>query len=323
MKAYEITPRDWLKGSIATVLLFVLFQLGAMIGQSGARFYTEHEAVDRIKARISLDLQFLDVGNQALKTPPNQDTLKGYLSRLNAILAEQQTGVWLVSIQSVTANIVDRPENARLTQLILENSEQSVNVQLATRPLYHYLSLSPLALIAALLISPTFVKVRNSHNKPARPVRAAQPESIVQVKPRLTINLNEKNLGNGVNSVTVQLQNKPLCFYIALLHYCIENPNAILLHHKDIPPELTHLASKVFTRLMELGHTKRKRPDFNANLDKTLSEIRAALDEVFAGFSEEKTRYYPPRAQGEGSRSKQHSYALPVLSHDDIHIIGE
>jgi hypothetical protein len=76
-------------------------------------------------------------------------------------------------------------------------------------------------------------------------------------------------------------------------------------------------------RLMELGHTKRKRPDFNANLDKTLSEIRAALDEVFAGYSEEKTRYYPPRAQGEGSRSKQHSYALPVLHHADIQIIGE
>lgn len=323
MKVYDITPRGWLKGGIATVLLFVLFQLGAMIGQSGARFYTEHEAVDRIKARISLDLQFLDVGNQTLKTPPNQDTLKDYLSRINAILAEQQTGIWLVSIQSVTANSVDQPENARLTQLILENSEQSVNVQLATRPLYHYLSLSPLALIAALLISPAFVKVNNSRSKPARPVSVAQPVPIVQVTPRLTINLNEKTLGNGVNDVTVQLQNKPLCFYTALLHYCIDNPNAILLHHKDIPPELTNLASKVFTRLMELGHTKRKRPDFNANLDKTLSEIRAALDEVFAGFSEEKTRYYPPRAQGEGSRSKQHSYALPVLSHDDIQIIGE
>jgi len=62
--------------------------------------------------------------------------------------------------------------------------------------------------------------------------------------------------------------------------------------------------------------------DFNANLDKTLSEIRAALDEVFSSFSEEKETYYPPRAQGEGSRSKQHSYAIPSIKQEDITIIG-
>ncbi|MFC3203512.1 hypothetical protein ACFOEW_17010 [Alteromonas oceani] len=323
MKTYDITPNDWLKGGLVTLLLFVIFQLGALVGQTSARLYAEHEAVDKIKARISLDLQFLDVGNQTLRTPPNQDTLKAYLNRINTILSEQQTGVWLVSLQSVTANAAGQPENARLTQLVLENSEQTVNVQLATKPLYRYLSFSPLALLAALLVSPAFVKVRTSQRRAVKAAVLAQPVPIVKITPKLTVNLNEKTLGNGVNDVTVQLQNKPLCFYTALLHYCIENPNAVLLHHKDIPPELTNLASKVFTRLMELGHTKRKRPDFNANLDKTLSEIRAALDEVFAGFSEEKTRYYPPRAQGEGSRSKQHSYALPVLHASDIDIIGE
>ena len=82
------------------------------------------------------------------------------------------------------------------------------------------------------------------------------------------------------------------------------------------------LANKSFGRLIELGHTKRKRPDFNANLDKTLSEIRAALDEVFADFPEEKDTFYPPRAQGEGSRSKQHSYALVSIKEDNIEIIG-
>lgn len=323
MKTYDFTRADWLSGVLVMLSLFLLFQLGAMAGQAGARLYAEHEAIDQIKARISLDLQFLDVGNQTLKTPPNQSTLKGYLNRINRLLAEQKTGLWLVSIQSITANSTGQPTNTRLIALTLENAEQTVDVQLASRPLYHYLALSPLAVIAALLISPAFVKVRSSKHKQMQAACAEQPVPTVKTTPKLTVNLNEKSLGNGVNNVTVQLQNKPLCFYTALLHYCIENPNAVLFHHKDIPPELTNLASKVFMRLMELGHTKRKRPDFNANLDKTLSEIRAALDEVFTGFSEEKTRYYPPRAQGEGSRSKQHSYALPVLHYADIHIIGE
>ena len=129
-------------------------------------------------------------------------------------------------------------------------------------------------------------------------------------------------LGNSVNDTVVILQNKPLCFYTALVKYCTENPEHPLPPHKDVPIELIALANKAFARLIELGHTKRKRPDFNANLDKTLSEIRASLDEVFALYPEEKERYYPPRAQGEGSRSKQHSYALTHLSPDDVEIIG-
>ncbi|NVK54975.1 MAG: hypothetical protein HWE26_05125 [Alteromonadaceae bacterium] len=324
MQVYDISPQAWLKSGAMIVLLFFVFQSAALLGQASARLYTEHQVTDRIKARISLDLQFLDVGNQALHTPPNQDSLKRYLDRINSLLEDQQTGVWLISIQSVTAQSEAQTDNARLSQFVLENSEQTVKVQLAKRPLYSYFSFSLFALLAAVIAAPVLIKSQTRKVGVAKQQSGQQPlVTTVKPEPKLTINLTDKTIGNGVNDVTVQLQNKPLCFYTALLHYCIDNPHSTLLHHKDIPPELTTLASKVFIRLMELGHTKRKRPDFNANLDKTLSEIRAALDEVFTGFSEEKTRYYPPRAQGEGSRSKQHSYALPVLSHSDIQIIGD
>ncbi|GGF79154.1 hypothetical protein [Alteromonas lipolytica] len=322
MKTYDITPNDWLKGLIVVLVLFTVFQTGALIGQGSAGLYTDHETIDQIRSRISLDLQFLDVGNHTLKTPPNHETLRHYISRINTILSDKNTGVKLLAIQSVTADSQALNENERIIKFTLHNSEQSVNVQLAAVPIYQFFALSPLALVASLLIAPLFVKAKlNPRVTKTPPSPVVIPE--IKVTPKLTINLTEKTIGNGVNDVTVQLQNKPLCFYTALLHYCIENPDAALMHHKDIPPELTNLATKVFTRLMELGHTKRKRPDFNANLDKTLSEIRAALEEVFVGFSDEKIRYYPPRAQGEGSRSKQHSYALPVLSHDDVVIIGE
>ena len=104
----------------------------------------------------------------------------------------------------------------------------------------------------------------------------------------LNVHAKDKTLSNRVDDKVVALQNKPLCFYTALVKFCIEYPNQPLPPHKDVPHELMILANKSFGRLIELGHTKRKRPDFNANLDKTLSEIRAALDEVFAGFTEEK-----------------------------------
>ena len=43
---------------------------------------------------------------------------------------------------------------------------------------------------------------------------------------------------------------------------------------------------------------------------------------MFSAYNVEKEAYYPPRAQGEGSRSKQHSYALPPIKEEDIEIIG-
>lgn len=324
MKVYNITPQDWVRSALLLLSFYLLFQIAALAGQAGARLYIEHEATDRLKSRMSLDLQFLDVGNDTLNTPPNQDTLKEYLDRLNTTLEERELGIWLVSIQSVIANPeIEQLEHARLTKMTLQNSEQSVHIQLAIKPIYHYLSFSPLALFGALLLTPAFIARKQV--KPKTPVATMMPPPapIVKPKPKLQINLTEKSIGNNVNNVTVQLQNKPLCFYTALLRFCVDNPHAVLLHHKDIPTELSQQAIKVFGRLMELGHTKRKRPDFNANLDKTLSEIRAALDEVFAGYSDEKALYYPPRAQGEGSRSKQHSYAITNITADDIEIIGD
>lgn len=323
MRAYNLTPADWTKAAALFAVLFTVFQIGAFVGQASARLYSEHETIDRLQSRISLDLQFLDVGNSTLNTPPNQYTLKDYLARVNKALAEPNTGIGLVSIQSVSAdNTAADFENARLTPITLQNSEQTVQIQVASLPLYRYLAFSPLAFFAAVLIVPVLMNL-----KPARKIPKPEPIVVEEPKeapvPKLVINLTDKTIGNSVNTVTVQLQNKPLCFYTALLHYCVDNPDAMLLHHKDIPAELTTQANKAFGRLMDLGHTKRKRPDFNANLDKTLSEIRAALDEVFAGYSEEKAKYYPPRAQGEGSRSKQHSYAISGLLLSDIVIIGD
>jgi hypothetical protein len=71
-----------------------------------------------------------------------------------------------------------------------------------------------------------------------------------------------------------------------------------------------------------VGNTKRKRPDFGANLDKTLSEIRSVLDEVFQHHVQAKELFYPPKAQGEGSRSKMHNYALANNDPLRIEFIG-
>ena len=128
---------------------------------------------------------------------------------------------------------------------------------------------------------------------------------------------------NGKEDLKSQLANKPLCFYLAMLEFCKLNPQANLYLNKELPKELIELADKNFHRLAVLGHIVRKRPNFSNSLEKTLSEIRASLDEILTEHPQLKDKVYPPRAHGEGSRSKLHSYGLQNLSDKDYEVRGK
>lgn len=298
--------------------LIVVFQLVAVGAQLAGHAATQHLAIDHLTDRVSLDSAYLDVGNEMLNMPINQSAVQRYLSRLNSALYNSDYPLMVVSIQSVSFNGEIPPQFSQQTSLSLNTAEQKITMQVATTPRLSEAAFSPLALLAALLALPLYTRVWLRQRKRD----ASDNPELAPPQPKLVINLLTKSLGNNVTDTAVVLQNKPLCFYTALVRYCIEHPEQPLQHHKDIPDELVAGANRIFSRLIELGHTKRKRPDFNANLDKTLSEVRAALDEVFSDFAADKTRYYPPRAQGEGSRSKQHSFALTMLTDEDVEIIG-
>ena len=301
---------------VCALILFVLLQTMSTFGQIIGIQSARHSAKDNVERRVILDSAFLDVGNATLNTPVNTYAVGQYIETINEGLAADNYPIRVASIQGVEAKELSAKYSLSHT-FVFENAEQKIKLTMQSLPMYQNLTFSWWALIISVLLAPAFAIPRRQ-----KPVLTVSEEIVVPPKPKLVINLRDKTLGNSVNDTVVILQNKPLCFYAALVKFCTENPDHPLPPHKDVPIELIALANKAFARLIELGHTKRKRPDFNANLDKTLSEIRASLDEVFASYSEEKERYYPPRAQGEGSRSKQHSYALTHLSPDDVEIIG-
>ncbi|QJR81567.1 hypothetical protein CA267_012690 [Alteromonas pelagimontana] len=314
----EISPREWIKGALVVVALFLLLQFATSVGQISSALWVNHQTLDEIESRVSLDTAYLDVGNQTLNTFVNESAVHRYIKRINSKLSSLSLPARILSIQDV-ALADDVPSGfTSKHEIHLTTSEQSIKLVLAVEPWWAGFSLSPVSILGALIIAPLLIRFRLKKKK--RLLATAEPE--LPPVPKLIINLVHKTLGNGVNTKTATMQNKPFCFYVALVQYGIENPTIPLLHNKDAPPELTAIANKIFSRLIELGHTKRKRPDFNANLDKTLSEVRATLDDVFEGYPVEKERYYPPRAQGEGSRSKQHSFALTSLTAEDVEIIG-
>lgn len=302
---------------VLLILLFLVLQLTSIIGQLVGIQSARHTAADNIEKRVILDSAFLDVGNTALSTPVNTYAVGQYIRDINTNLTSDNYPIRLTSLQGVTSE--DEFTDYSIAKTIeYENAEQKITLTLHSLPIYSSLTFSWLALLCSALLSIAFIVP-----KQRTPLPEANEEVELPPNPKLIINLKDKTLGNNVNDTVVILQNKPLCFYSALVHYCTLNPSQPLPPHKDVPIELVTLANKTFSRLIELGHTKRKRPDFNANLDKTLSEIRAALEEVFTNLPQEKERYYPPRAQGEGSRSKQHSYALTSLSPEHVEIIGK
>jgi hypothetical protein len=303
---------------LSWLLLLLGLQIVALSGQYLSLANSVHEAMDKVERRVSLDSAFLDVGNTTLNTPVNQYAVARYLNRINETLGQQDYPVRVSKIQGINAEQGIAPRFNNSTTTVFDNAEQRIEVEIRAASIESGLSFSWVAFITALVIAPLFMLT----SKPRKRTQVVDIEKPAAPMPTLIINLEQKTISNGVDDKAITLQNKPLCFYTALVRFCIENPTIPLSPHKDVPYELVALANKSFARLIELGHTKRKRPDFNANLDKTLSEIRAALDEVFASFPGEKEIYCPPRAQGEGSRSKQHSYALARIKQEDVQIIG-
>lgn len=298
------------------LVLLACFQCIALTAQYFSHHTSLHRALDKVERRVSLDSAFLDVGNNTLNTPVNQFAIYRYLGKLNGTLKDENYPVLVRGIQDIVTSNEDFTGYPLSFTANFVNAEQVIKVEMRSKAVTSTFAFSWAALIASLLVSPFFAVSSKTKRK------RATLEEVIPPSPKLVINLKDKTISNGIDDKAITLQNKPLCFYTALVKYCIEHPDQPLQPHKDVPTELLALANKSFGRLIELGHTKRKRPDFNANLDKTLSEIRAALDDVFSGYVDEKETYYPPRAQGEGSRSKQHSYALPSIKDDDIEIIG-
>lgn len=299
------------------VFFWLLFQLAFSSGKHYQHKAAHENYVASVEKRVALDLPKLKLSNPRFRTVAHEASVLEYLGQLNATLDKANNPVRVLSIQEVG---FDADAEQRLIPRVLQTADQHINLQLTVKPVHWWHSLSPIPpLLALMMLFASRGVVQRAVNAPAP--QASLPAAAPQAK--LVINLHNKTIGNGIDEVEVKMSNKPFCFYAALVDYCLEQEAPYLNHNKNVPEDLIHIATKYFYRLIELGHTKRKRPDFATNLDKTLSEIRTALDEVFHDHSLAKEHYYPPKAQGEGSRSKMHNYALELISREEVEFIGK
>lgn len=302
---------------ISFIVYWLILQLSYSLGS-----YSEHrsnieKSVNQIQTRIALDLPRLSLPDQSLNNVGDHTSIINYIEKLNTQLATMGFKTQIHTIKNIS--IESKDTNSIIYRSLLAPGE-SVDIEISEPNfmIIENLSLIPI-LVALLFVYLTLEHIvlwQNRKNK-------LLPTEDEPKTPFLIINLKDKVLINSESKVTIPLANKPLCFYVALTEFCTLNKDVVLNQNKDLPVELTELANKYFLRLVELGHTVRKRPNFSNSLEKTLSEIRAALDEVFIDSPELKVIYYPPKAHGEGSRSKLHHYGLSTIKSEHIELIGK
>jgi hypothetical protein len=299
------------------LLLWLLFQVTYSLAHYSQYQQDSRILILNIEKRIALDMEKIRLANKALNTVAHEPSVKEYMLDLNKQLANENAPAILVQLQNIQLTV-----HTALSIYVseLNPSGQLIAVHIGVFSWSYLSSLSPFAPLLAVFFAFSSHKL---YLKKKPEVGKTSKNQLTSTQVRLIVNLHNKTLNNALSGVEITLPNKPFCFYVALLEYCVKEPQPYLSQTKNVPDDIISLANKHFYRLIELGHTKRKRPDFSTNLDKTLSEIRAALDALFLIDSKDKEIFYPPRAQGEGSRSTHHNYALQHIDKDQLEIIGK
>lgn len=309
---------------------YLALQASYFFGLSLQQEFRVERNILAVENRISLDLPRLSLPNPVLNLAGNPAQITDYLDRLNRLLVEQHTPVRVISLQQFNAGgvadqgvmLASEQGHAHVQverKLYLPGETINLTMGICQLTLWQSLSFYPLftSVLLSLLFFPLLQFKTGPKKNSSDDATTMHAVGTTQKSAELILDLENKCLRFDGSKTSVFLPNKPLCFYAALLTYCQQHPGAKLCQHAPLPENLLMLANQYFLRLIALGHTIRKRPDFDMNLEKTLSEIRAALDELLSENPESRSLFYPPKALGEGSRSKVHNFSL--LNIEDAH----
>ncbi|KNC67080.1 hypothetical protein [Pseudoalteromonas ardens] len=301
-------------GMLAFAIYSVIFTVIFVFAHEQAIRHAIEQDLDSIKLRVALDKNRLPIAVPHLNYAGDATRVQAYIDALNDNLQKKTSRIRIVSIASSDGELKEG-------QLLLSGADGDTAVGYEVNTSHNFW-LYIIPILIALLNLTFYKSVSNKREQAKR-----QTATTVAAKPQpqhLVVDLYSKTLClSGDKTCQVQLANKPLCFYLALLEFCLHNPKVSLNQNKELPDELLDIADKYFHRLVALGHTIRKRPNFSNSLEKTLSEIRAALDELLTHQPDLRVKLYPPKAHGEGSRSKLHSYGLKALGVNDVEVIGK
>jgi hypothetical protein len=293
-------------------LCWLPLQISYSFGKHESIKHSAEHAMRAIETRVAQDVHKLSLPNPTYNKSGNPKVLEEYIASLNGFLEENNWPVTVTAIARV--NSLADAESRWIRGLEEEAIYTRIDFAPKSSHFSDYFSFHPIwaSLLLIFLLKEKLV----AH------VQGQLTQQVVsEQKAWMVVDLKRKILTNAISGKSIEVPNKPLCFFCALVDHSLTHPELTINPNKQLPDTILNLANKYFFRLIDLGHTIRRRPDFNNNLEKVLSEIRSALDELFVD-DRRKALFYPPKALGEGSRSKLHNVALTKLQPTDIEFIG-
>jgi len=304
------------KGKILLSLPMLLILLGScVLGNNYGYNAHKNRALESLQSRIALDASYLDLEDIAETSNTDNPVVQNYLEKTNKQLEALNYPIRLTNLN----NFSDKRKFQHPVQFLnMSGTRKQVKIGYVevTSPFKYWTLLLPLAFYSICL----FLWLRSGSND-----TDAQEDVIEEVVtlPKLVVDLHNRTLFlDQTKEHVVSLSNKPLCFYLAMLKYSCSTDDPKLFQNKQLPESFVEMANSYFFRLMELGHSRRKKPDFENNIEKMLSEIRTALDDILSATPELKEFYYPQKALGEGSRSRLHNFALTQIEVHQFELIG-
>jgi len=256
MNLLPISKIDFIKRVlIVFVVSFILMQSVSTLAQRHVLKHSVDQQLSKIKERIALDLPAIEHQLPILLEPNSEQ--QHYLTNLNQYLAHQQYDVQVMQIREQK----HAPHSPKIlnTNLYFRGTKIVIDYQKLETPWWH--SFSQMSLLFSAIFAAFSVFHFYKHT-PKVDLLAEQ-----EISPQLiSVDLHNKTLVNFKSGEHLSIANKPLCFYAALIEYCLTNPGKTLNPNKELPDEMKLLCKKYFARLIELGHTIRKRPDFTNNI---------------------------------------------------------
>jgi hypothetical protein len=140
----------------------------------------------------------------------------------------------------------------------------------------------------------------------------------------LVMNFIDKCIYYG-NKKSEPISFKHFAFYSALLIYCEDFDNRNLLWNKydNLSNQFIGLCESYYADLKQYHGINKQVPDFNSNVQATVSHIRKILKDLFKGDVLLEEKYIPPAPKGKGSRTTAHNYALTNIKGGDFEFKGE
>lgn len=297
-----------LKQMVQWTTLITSFIAVSILGNYWAWSQTQAQAINTLQHVVNDDMQSLEIYHHL----SSSELMQAYIQKRNTALKKSNLE-WQTSFNTG----LDEYHSSDSNSILLWHSALTHNrISVSVTSYTPSIMAMTIAILSAMCF---FLWCRLGPKLPMSSAFSQKP--LQNTREVLVIDLASRQLKFRKSENSIVLPNKPFCMYLALLQFCSENRNAYMSTRDTLPQRYLSYCNRNLSNLMENGHSRRRPLDFEAGKDKSLSEIRSAIEALCDDEQQLLQRFLPPKAMGQGSRKVNSNFALQNITLHDFTII--